>query len=565
MLQLRPYQKEAVDNTIAQLKKSPEPCLIDASVSSGKSLMVAALMKFMEDNNRNSICLTMTSELVEQNSDEYVDYAYKCSVFCAGLGKRNWRLPSVFATPQTLIAAIKKRHPISKKKMSLIVVDECHQINFRDKKTTYMRIINHYKEINPNLRIVGLTGTPFRGKGESILGDGKFFQHKTADIGMSWLIENKFVVPPVYGRHKSDDYDFSSCKLQSNGKFKASDLANASEGKRLTHDIVQEVISNSQDRGGVLIFASTIAHCKEILESLPPKDSCMITGETPDKERQTLINKIKSGEIKYTVNLNVLTVGFSAPYIDHVVFMRPTESAVLWVQAVGRGVRDKEGKDNCLVSDYAGNLERLGDVDNPVITDMVKNRDRDIEKDVPCPECGEMNSVFARRCVGYDYDGVRCGFFFDFKPCPNCETQNDTTARNCRDCGHELIDPNAKLTRKSAFRIGVEPVSVPVINTEYTRHKKRGGGVDTLRIDYMVQLPNEKAEIISEWFSPNASGYPRHIFKREFVAKHAPSMIDYTLDEVLFNKHEIKSPTNLLINKMVGSKYLNIVLKEFSQ
>jgi len=563
MLQLRPYQQDAVDNTIAQLKKSPDPCLIDASVSAGKTFMVAGLMSWIEGNNRNSLCLTMTSELVEQNSDCYAEFVGKCSVFCSSLGKKNWRLPSVFATPQTLWAALKKGHPIGKKKFSLLVVDESHNINFNDKKTTYMRIIEHYKAINPNLRIVGLTGTPFRGRGESILGDDKFFKHKTADIGMAWLIENGFVVPPVYGRHKSDDYDFSSCKLQSNGKFKASELAEASEGKRLTHDIVQEVITNSQDRGGVLIFASTISHCKEILESLPPGDSCMITGETPDKERQSLIKKIKSGEIKYTVNLNVLTVGFSAPYIDHVVFMRPTESAVLWVQAVGRGVRIRDDKNDCLVSDYAGNLERLGDVDNPVINDMVKSRDKDIEKDVPCPECGEMNSVFARRCVGYVDGGVRCGFFFDFKPCPKCEAQNDTTARNCRDCGHELIDPNKKLTRKSSFRIGVEPVSVPVINTEYTRHKRRGSGPDTLRVDYMVMLPNDKAEIISEWFSPNVSGYPKHIFKREFVAKHAPSMIDYTLEEVLFNKNQIQSPKSLLINKMVGSKYLNIVLKEF--
>lgn len=563
MLSLRGYQQQAVDNTIASLKSSADPCLIDASVSAGKTYMVAGIMDWISKNNRNALCLTMTSELVEQNSDCYSEFIDKCSVFCSSLGKKNWRLQSVFATPQTLWAALKKGHAISKKKFSLLIIDEAHNINFHDKKTTYMRIINHYKELNPNLRVVGLTGTPYRGKGESICGDDKFFKKKTADIGMAWLIENGFVVPPVYGRHAKEEYDFSNCKLQSNGKFKASDLAEASEGKRLTHEIVQEVIANSQDRGGVLIFASTIAHCKEVLESLPKGESCMITGETSEKERQSLIKKIKSGEIKYTVNLNVLTVGFSAPYIDHIVFLRPTESAVLWVQAVGRGVRMMDGKNDCLVSDYAGNLERLGDVDNPVITDMVKSRDKDIEKDVPCPECGELNSVFARRCVGYVGE-VRCGYFFDFKPCPECETQNDTTARNCRECGHELIDPNKKLTRKSAFRIGIEPISVPVINTEYTRHKKRGKDGDTLRVDYMVMLPNDKAEIISEWFSPDGSGYPRHIFKREFVAKHAPHMEDYTLDEVLFNKNEIKSPSSLLINKMVGSKYLNIVLKEFS-
>lgn len=563
MLQLREYQREAVYNTIASLKKSADPVLIDASVSAGKTYMVAGLMQWIERSHRNSLCLTMTSELVDQNSECYLDNVDKCSIFCATLNKKNWRLPSVFASPQTLWSAIKKGHPISKKKFSLICVDEAHNINFRDAKTTYMRIIAHYRELNPNLRIVGLTGTPFRGRGESIVGEDKFFKEKTADIGMAWLIKNSFVVPPIYGSHGKNEYDFSELKVQSNGKFKASELAEASEGKkRLTHDIVQEVIKNSQDRGSVLIFASTIEHCKEVLESLPADQSCMITGQTPDKERQRLIRRIKAGEIKYTVNLNVLTVGFSAPVIDHVVFLRPTESAVLWVQAVGRGIRQLEGKENCLVSDYAGNLDRLGDVDNPVITDMVKNRDREIEKDVPCPECGEMNSIFARRCVGY-VDGVRCGFFFDFKPCPKCETQNDTTARACRECGHELIDPNKKLSRKSSFRIGIEPIRVPVTAVEYTRHPGKKNKCDTLRVDYLVELPNKNTEMITEWFSPDASGYPLHICKRDFISKHAPELEGHSLSMILASKHKIRSPSHLLINKMIGAKYLSIVIKEF--
>ncbi|AUR89561.1 P-loop containing nucleoside triphosphate hydrolase [Vibrio phage 1.124.O._10N.286.49.B1] len=559
---LRPYQADAVSNTMVQLKKSPEPCLIDASVSAGKTLIVAALMKAMEDNRRNSLCLSMSSELIEQNSDEYADYAHKCSVFCAGLGKKNWRLPAVFSTPQTLWAAIKKGHKISKKKFSLITIDECHNVNANDDKTTYMKIISHYQEINPGLRVVGLTGTPFRGKGTSILGDDKFFKHKTADISLKWLTENDFVVPIKYGNHEATDYDFSDCKLQSNGKFRASDLEKASEGKgRLTADIVNEVIRNSQDRGGVIIFGSTIAHCEEILASLPEGISAIITGKTPDKERADIVRKVKSGEIKYIVNLSVLTTGFNAPIIDHVVFMRPTESAVLWVQAAGRGVRQLEGKDHCLVSDYANNLDRLGDVDNPMITEMVKTRDLEVEKEVPCPECGELNTIFARRCVGF-VGQVRCGFFFSFNECPKCETKNDATAKNCRCCDFELIDPNQKLTRKAAFRVGVEPVRVQLIGTEYTRHKKKGK-VDTLRVDYMYERPDGNADTLSEWFSPGGEGYPLHLFKREFVAKHAPDLEGHSLDMVLASKHLIKSPKSLLINKQVGSKFFSIVLKEF--
>jgi len=562
MLKLREYQQEAVNNTIAQLKKSAEPCLINASVSSGKTFINAGIMQWIEQSGRNSLCLSMNSELIEQNSDCYHEFCNKNSVFCSKLGHKNYRLRSVFATPQTLWAAIKKGHPISEKNFSLICIDECHNVSANNEKTTYMQIINHYKRINPNMRIVGLTGTPFRGKGVPILGPDAFFRHETATIDMKWLVEHKFVVPIIYGKHKSDDYDYSDLKLQSNGKFKASELAEVSEGKgRLTSEIIQEVIKNSQDEGGVIIFASTIAHCKEVLESLPDGISCMITGETPDKERQKLVKQIKSGEIKYTVNLNVLTVGFSAPYVSHVVFLRPTESAVLWIQAVGRAVRQLEGKDHALVSDYAGNLDRLGDVDDPIITDMIKSRDKDIDLDVPCPECGELNSVFARRCTG-SIDGIRCGFFFDFKQCPTCECQNDTTARNCRDCGTELIDPNKKLNKSASLRIGIEPITVPVMSAEYTRHKKRGK-VDSLRCDYMIELPNGKAEIISEWFSPDSDGYPKHIFKRDFAAKHAPHMVDHSLDDVISNKLEINSPPSLMINKMVGNRYLNIVMKVF--
>ncbi len=218
-------------------------------------------------------------------------------------------------------------------------------------------------------------------------------------------------------------------------------------------------------------------------------------------------------------------------------------------------------KEHALVSDYAGNLERLGDADEPLIVDMVRESTKEAEYEVPCPDCGELNTIHSRRCIGVQ-DGVRCGFFFSFKECPECNEMNDTTARNCRSCEHELIDPNEKLTRKVAFRVGVEPVRVPLINTEYTRHRK-AGKIDTLRVDYMFERPDGNCDILSEWFSPDGEGYARHLFKREFVGKHAPELDGYSLEMVLASKHKIRSPKSLLINKKVGSSYFSIVLKEF--
>lgn len=562
-LSLRPYQLEVVNDTISQLRKTSEPVIVVASVSSGKTFMVSGLMEIMERNGRSSLCLSMTAELIDQNSECYADFVGKCSVFCASLGKKNYKLASVFATPQTVWSAIKKGHDIGKRFFDLLVVDECHSINSDDDKSTYMMIIAHYMAINPNMRIVGLTGTPFRGKGFSIVGDDKFFKHQTADISLKWLTDNKFVVPLVYTPIEAEHYDFSNVKMQSNGKFNAKDLAVASEGKgRLTSEIIAEVVKNSQTEGGVIIFASTVAHCKEIMESLPHGISAMVTGETSEKDRLKAIKQIKSGEIKYIVNVSVLLTGFSAPYISHVVWMRPTESVVLWVQGNGRAVRMADNKTHALVSDYAGNLDRLGDVDDPMIIDAVKASYGDAEKEVPCPECDELNTIHARRCVGYS-GGHRCEFYFSFSECESCGTKNDATSRNCRCCGIELIDPNEKLSRTRSMRITSVPVRVPVINTQYTRHKKTGK-VDSLRVDYMVKLPNEKSEIISEWFSPDGSGYGKVLYEKEFVSKHAPELSGATLDDVLSSKQLIKSPEAMLIHRKVNDKYLSIVLKEFA-
>ena len=298
-LQCREYQENAVAQTIAQLNVNNEPCLINASVSSGKTFLVARLFEIMLKLDRNSMCLTATSELVDQNAQCYAEFVAKPSVFCAALGKKNYKLPAVFGSPQTVWSAINKGHPIAKKFIHLMAIDEAHNINYGDDRTTYMKIINHYLTINPQMRIVGLTGTPFRGKGVSILGDEKLFKHETARIDMPWLIENKFVVPPVYSPVEAEEYDFSNCKVQSTGKFKPSDLQAASEGMgRKTSAIVAEVVRNSQNQGGVIIFGSTIAHCEEILSSLPPGISAVLTGKTPEKERASIIKRIKIRRLK---------------------------------------------------------------------------------------------------------------------------------------------------------------------------------------------------------------------------------------------------------------------------
>ena len=572
---LRPYQQKAVDDTWEILPVSNDPILLVMSVGSGKTLVISDFLSDFEELGYRSLNLSMSSELIEQNAEEYRDYYGRCSVMCSKLGRSEYKLPSMFATPQSLWSAIKKDHPVASKHIDVIVVDEAHNINFNNPDTVYMKIFNHYLELNPKLKIIGLTGTPYRGKGIPIYGDDKFFKHKTADVSTTWLIDNGFLVPPVFGTTAQDGYDFDDLQIQSNGKFKGSDLAERSEGKtRLTHKIVQDILMRTRNRGGsTIIFASTAKHCEEIMQSLPSGKSAMVLGTTPDAQRYDIVKKVKSGEIQFVVNVGVLVTGFNAPIIRNVAFLRPTESIIFWLQAMGRGLRldEENGKEDCLILDYSGNLERLGDGDNVLLAKAII-QSSEVERDVPCPACETLNTVNARRCIGMIkdesdlFDGGtgmrRCDFFFSFVLCEHCETKNVSGQKYCRMCDAELVDPNDNLVSTPAMRIGVKPVTIPVISMQLTRHRKKGKP-DSLKAELYLDTKIKAHQFINLWWHPESdsprlrSQYIKHFARRFFPG--IPEAENATINEILEHRKSMRKPVSVMVNKKVGSQYLSVV------
>jgi DNA repair protein RadD len=176
----------------------------------------------------------------------------------------------------------------------------------------------------------------------------------------------------------------------------------------------------------------------------------------------------------------VLTTGFDAPHCDVVAILRATESASLLQQIIGRGLRLSDGKENCLVLDYAENIERHcpdGDVFNP---DIKTSNSVDFDGEyliARCPDCNLQNEFKPRKNeegFGVDDNGYfvdlqnnrietehgffpahhgracqsdYCNYKWSFKPCFECNAENDIAARYCSTCKEELIDPNEKLVR----------------------------------------------------------------------------------------------------------------------
>lgn len=450
MIELRPYQKKALQEMFDALRKSDAPVLLECSVGGGKSYLIGSLVKTFDDQNKRVLCLVNSSELVRNNSQAFKELGGSPAIFCASLNLKEYNKNIIFATPQSIINAIKQNHPISKIIFNMLVIDEAHGINYHSETSIFMQILRHYKQAYAPMRTLGLTGTAFRGS-TSITGTHALFKTQVGNISTQYLIEHGFLVPPLFGLTKTEGFDFSKCKVKNTGEFSGKDLQNVIDSKkRLTWQILQEVQNIMEHRDVCMVFCSTIPHCHEAMAALPEGEARMIIGETDDPARHEALSLARNKEIKYLVSVACLLTGVNVPAINVICWLRPTASLLLYIQGIGRGLRLSGGKTDCLVLDFAGNTSRFQDIDDPIINQALQPREEN-EQDyvIPCLSCGTSNTVHARRCIGIQ-ESKRCLHYFEWKDCHACQERNDQCSRYCRRCHAELIDPNAKLSLKAA-------------------------------------------------------------------------------------------------------------------
>jgi DNA repair protein RadD len=493
---LRPYQQRAHDKIIAWIKKTTEPCMIEAATGAGKSHIIAELAKTVREiSGKHVLCIAPSKELVEQNHAKYPGDA---SFFSASVGIKCLEHPVVFGTPGTVKNSIERFG----NEIGMIIIDECHGIT-----PTIRKIIENIP--NPNMRVVGMSATPYRmGTGYvfkqwedgSQAGTNGFFTRCVDRVRAYELIEQGYLTPPRIGNLNASSYQTKHLKLNNMGSFSAADIEHAYHGHgRKTSRIIADIVEQSRDRRGVLIFAATVRHAQECLASLPPELSAIVTGETPKKEREEILSAFKAQRIKYIVNVSVLTTGFDATHVDVIAMMRATESVGLMQQIIGRGLRLHKGKTDCLVLDYAENIERHcqdGDIFNPNIEEKKKNGKDDLE--CVCPVCdgrnvfrarpnpdnygvdrsgyfvdldgipvqgdfGPIPAHFGRRCTTvhlWGRDLRQCSYRWTAKQCESCEHENDIAARRCESCDAEMVDPNEKL------RLDYQPIDLKKWRTD---------------------------------------------------------------------------------------------------
>lgn len=486
-MKLRYYQQEALDKTISYLcEKSGNP-LICLATGAGKSIIIASLVEYCRQHWEARICIaTHNSDLVKQNFDELMHIMpfAPAGIYSAGLGKKQSNAPVLFAGIQSAYKAPEKIG-----KVDLLIIDECHTLS-RNSMSMWGQFIGSLKQMNPMMRVVGLSATPYRlDSGDLTKGDDALFTDVVYDYGILEGVKDGYLAE-IVPKSMATKIDLSKVAKRG-GEFIESEQQKAIDVDHITIAAVKELIEYGVNRKTWMVFCTGVDHCHHVAAEIRKSGfTCaVVTGETPQDERESIYAALKRHEIRAVCSVAVMTTGTNIPCIDLIAGLRGTESGGLLVQMLGRGTRPiyapnmpldtpdnrkksmKAGsKPNCVYLDYTGNLARHGPID------LIKGKDKREGDGIPpmrlCPVCSTISHISKKECPD-------CGFVF---PVEEKEDKIEAKAANLAVLSNQRIITRHEVTGALA-----------------KEHKGRNGKPDTLRVDYY----NGFIVIASEWICIN--------------------------------------------------------------
>lgn len=513
-MKARDYQKEAVDLLWHGLHEEQGNPLGVSPTGTGKTFMMNSLAKRLMRKYPTLRIMSVTHDatIIEQNADDMRAFWKGCNIgiYSAGLRMRDTRQRIIYAGIQSIHRRAKEFGMVS-----ILFIDEAHMLSPND-GTMYQRFISNMLEINPKMRIVMLSATPYR------LGQGHLLEGEIADFiafdfteteKFMWFVEQGYLSRLVT-KKAVKEIDITDCAVRG-GEFNDRELQKLSNTQENNKALVEECMKFGLDRDHWLVFASGVEHGAAIAEQFEahgiPAIMLHSKSENRDEEREAW----ERGEYRALVNVGLFTTGYDFKPLDLIAVARATQSTSLWVQMCGRGTRPvyvdgfdletKEGrldaiaagpKQNCLVLDFAGNTRRLGAINCPVIPKPRKKGDAN-EGEAPV------------------------------KVCPQCDTYNHTRAARCEHCGFEFPPPKEITTKAGTDDVMVEGEMEPkieelgVLSVTFKKGKSRASRNEYFRVSYTTfngtfaqyfhpgsrhAVPRERFEKWWWWCLPNKKG-----------------------------------------------------------
>lgn len=519
MIELRPYQQASIDALYDWFQREAGNPLIVLPTGTGKSVVIAEFIRgvFQAWPDSRVMMLTHVRELIAQNYAALVRHwpEAPAGIYSAGLGRKDIGAAITCAGIQSIW-----RRAYAVQRCDLILVDEAHLIP-RDSRTMYGKFLADMRAINPALKIIGFTATPYRlDSGMLHEGDGAMFDGIAYEMSILDAIKQGYL-SEVIPRQPKTQLDVTGVGTYG-GDYIQKELERAVDTDEITSAAVEEIVKHGRDRGSWLIFCAGVRHAEHVRDAIRAAGfTCeTVTGETPAPERDRIIGAFKSGALRAITNMSVLTTGFDAPGVDLIAALRPTKSAGLWVQMVGRGTRLANGKENCLLLDFAANCRRHGPVD---------------QVSVKAPGKGDGEAPV--------------------KVCPECYTILATATRVCPVCSHQFPPPKPALAREAAtdavLSTQLRDTWCEVEEVTYARHNKVGG-TPSLRVEYVCGMIRHR-----EWICVEHVGYARQKAVSWWQRRAPGEPVPRTVDEALAAAASLPMPRRIAVRP--AGQYTEIV------
>ena len=532
MLELRPYQQEAVEATYRYLReKDDNPCIVIPTAGGKTPVMATICRDSVQQWNGRVLILAHVKELLEQTASTLAQVApdLDIGIYSAGLKSRDTEHSIIVAGIQSVY-----KRACELGRFDLIMVDEAHLIPPAG-EGMYRTFLAEAQIINPQVRLIGLTATPYRMTTGMICGPENLLNEICYEVSVKELIVQGFLCPlkSKAGKVKAD----TSGLHVRGGEFIANEVEELMDRDNLVRSACREIVEYTQERHSVLIFASGIQHGRHIqrvLEALG-QECGFVCGDTLPFDRAETLKRFRDSDLKYLCNVNVLTTGFDAPNIDSVAMLRPTMSPGLYYQMVGRSFRLHPSKTDSLVLDFGGNILRHGPVDDLQIKEPGQGNG-----DAPAKECPECNAVI------------------------------HAAYANCPECGYEFPPPERQQHDRQASTAGVlssDPTDIQfeVKDVSYSVHLKRGADPDhprSMRVEYRLGYNIYQ----SEWICLEHSGYARakaEIWWRQ--RSNAPVPMSTQEAVALAQDGALCQTKAVTIRNIPGQKYDRIISYELGE
>lgn len=395
MISLRPYQEKCIAGLRAAFSAGHHSPLLVSPTGSGKTVMFSYLTSQINSRGKRAALLCHREELVDQISRTLSEFDVRHGHITAG-ALYDRRMASHVASVATLVRRL-DRVAVP----DYVICDEAHHCIGA---SMWGRVVNHWREQNPALRLIGVTATPERLSGEGL---GEVFDEmvlgpttrELIDIGA--LCEYRMFAP-------QQAIDLTGVRT-TGGDYNKRDLAGAMDKPRIVGNTVAEY-SRLLNGAPSVAFCVSIEHAEHVAENFRASGyrAVSIDGKMDKTLRRQIVQDFGRGAINVLTSCALIDEGFDCPGITGVIDLSPTQSLARYLQRLGRGFRPFAGKDTAVFLDQANNVSRHGLPDDPREWSLL-GRERGKKKSAD--------------------DASAC------RQCEKCYAVSPAAASKCRECG----------------------------------------------------------------------------------------------------------------------------------